>query len=786
MAHGHGGARRAGLVAMGLVAASGVASRCGDDGPIAPGVTGRLGDPMPAATPDQLATFERGRAVAEHRFSRAEGLGPAFNVTFCASCHEKPVVGGSAGLYRNFNLAAMVDASGGYFPSLSAGDAKGVLRIYHYGEGEYSRPAIPDTTNWFAQRNAIPFFGVGLLAELPESEILSRADPDDRDGDGISGRPNYDRGFVGRFGMKAQTVSIEGFIRGPLKNHAGITTDPLTDEQRARLPVDSSGGSATAQALRRLMDVAQAAAPDAPLTDEDAAPDPELSGEDLFDLVSFAMLTAAPAPEPLTPVSERGHRLFHQLGCDDCHAPRLRGPRGPIPAYSDLLLHDLGADLADGVRMGEATGSEFRTQPLWGVAATAPYLHDGRAGTLDAAIRWHGGEAEDAAHGYAALDDADQDAVVEFLLSLGGRDQASAGLLPPDAPVPAVGAFGGPVAALSGEEEAAFLRGRGRFDRDFSIDEGVGAPRFNGDSCRACHFEPVLGGSGPRGVNVMRHGLLSTDGAFVPPTVGTILHRVNAHPEDPIRAQAGAVVFEHRQTPPLFGLGLVEGIDEADIVALADPDDRAEPFGISGKASYTDGGRFARFGWKAQVPDLDEFARDAFSAELGLTLPYAEGRTFGRLFDDDDVPDPEIDAATLADVAGFVRTLGPPPPGPVVDPVAVSRGEQAFADLGCADCHVPTLPGADGPVALYSDLLLHDVLPDGEPGVEDAAAEVGEYRTAPLWGVGSSGPWLHDGRADTLTDAILGHAGEAEAARERFSVLTPAEQAELTAFLESL
>jgi CxxC motif-containing protein (DUF1111 family) len=78
------------------------------------------------------------------------------------------------------------------------------------------------------------------------------------------------------------------------------------------------------------------------------------------------------------------------------------------------------------------------------------------------------------------------------------------------------------------------------------------------------------------------------------------------------------------------------------------------------------------------------------------------------------------------------------------------------------------------------------VLPDGEPGVEDAAAEVGEYRTAPLWGVGSSGPWLHDGRADTLTDAILGHAGEAEAARERFSVLTPAEQAELTAFLESL
>ena len=87
-----------------------------------------------------------------------------------------------------------------------------------------------------AQRNPIPFFGVGLIAELSEAAILKHSDPIDIDGDGVSGRPNYDQGFVGRFGRKAQTVSIEGFIRGPFFNHLGITTDPLSNEQRRDLP----------------------------------------------------------------------------------------------------------------------------------------------------------------------------------------------------------------------------------------------------------------------------------------------------------------------------------------------------------------------------------------------------------------------------------------------------------------------------------------------------------------------------------------------------------------------
>lgn len=257
---------------------------------------------------------------------------------------------------------------------------------------------------------------MGLLAELDDAEILKRADPLDLDGDGISGRPNWDRGFVGRFGMKSQTVSIEGFIRGPLMNHLGVTTDPLTDAQRAALPVDSSSGSDPLQrALAPLTELLQAAAPDGPLVDDDAAADPELSTDDLFDLVSFAMLLAPPEPEPLGPGELLGRDVFDRARCGACHTPRLQGPRGPLPVYSDLLVHDLGPALADATPMKESSGSEFRTSPLWGVVAGAPYLHDGRAGTLEEAILWHGGEAEAARDVVLAATDAERDALVAFL-----------------------------------------------------------------------------------------------------------------------------------------------------------------------------------------------------------------------------------------------------------------------------------------------------------------------------------------------------------------------------------
>ena len=182
----------------------------GDDGDIAPGIAGKMGDPLPGATPEQLATFERGKSVFLKRFDLAEGLGPAFNVSSCGACHERPTPGGSSGLYRNFFLAGRLTEDGAFLPSDSAGMAGGVLRVFSVDASDPFRPSIPADTTIFAQRNAISIFGVGLLAELSDEEILSRADPDDLDGDGISGRPNFDRGFVGRFGRKSQTVSLEG------------------------------------------------------------------------------------------------------------------------------------------------------------------------------------------------------------------------------------------------------------------------------------------------------------------------------------------------------------------------------------------------------------------------------------------------------------------------------------------------------------------------------------------------------------------------------------------------
>jgi CxxC motif-containing protein (DUF1111 family) len=361
-----------------------VAAACGDNQQpsIASGIYGALGDPLPFATPTQLATFERGKAVALHRFTPDEGLGTTFNATSCASCHERPVTGGSAARYRNFLLQGQNRSDGTFLLT----GVNGILPQFSLGASE--RTPTDPRTNVLATRNPIPFFGAGLLAEIPDEEILSRADPDDSDGDGISGRPNYDHGFVGRFGRKAQNASIEQFIRGPLFNHLGITSNPLPNARRAELPVPGAPNPDKAARFAP----PQVGAPDMPITDHDGVPDPELSEDDLFDLVSFTMLLAVGQPSAETADLAGGKRLFEGARCTGCHVPALLGPRGLVPAYSDLLLHDMGPDLDDGITMGDAVGSEWRTAPLWNACATGPFLHDGRADTLDEAIRMHGGE----------------------------------------------------------------------------------------------------------------------------------------------------------------------------------------------------------------------------------------------------------------------------------------------------------------------------------------------------------------------------------------------------------
>ena len=758
-------------------------SGCGDDvedlSVPAEGVTGLMGTILPSATEEEEQLFERGEAIARKRFTPSEGLGPLFTLTFCAGCHEKPVFGGGGGRYRDFFIHGQTTSDGAF---IAGGQRSGILSAYGVGPNPL-RPAADTEANTFSLRNPIPFFGIGLLAQVAESSILRNADPDDVDGDGISGRPNYDRGFVGRFGTKAQTVSIEGFVRGPIFNHLGITSDPLSEASRARLPVPSAANpddprlseNSGALTQRRFH---QAAAPSEPLSDDDGVADPELSEEALFEIVSWVMLLAAPEPDPPTRASRSGRRVFTALNCSGCHVPYLSSPRGAIYAYSDLLLHDMGPALGDGIEMGIATSTEFRTQPLWGVSATGPYLHNGQADTLDQAIRLHGGEGARSRDAYLALSEAEQSDLMAFLRSLGGQSQATEGLIPPNTPIPEIGAAGGPTRPLFDDEPERWLAGRLFFDRDLHLGDGLG-PMFNGDSCRACHFDPIPGGAGPAGVNVMRFGSLDDEGQFIYPEGGTGLSKLavvgHRRPE-----ASEAMLFEARQTPTVLGVGPLDLVPPESIVANADPED-INGDGIRGVAHILDDGRVGRFGWKAQIPSLVEFSRDAVSAELGLTVPPVDGLVFGALSDADDISDPETSLETLDALTFYIGQLAPPAPKK-----DVPAGRRLFEFLECSTCHIPRLEGLVSDVPAYSDLLLHTTSAVDNPGVSDGRAGMYQYRTPPLWGLSDTAPYLHDGSAETVAAAVLAHAGEAQISRDAFAELSPEEQAPLIEFLENL
>jgi CxxC motif-containing protein (DUF1111 family) len=688
---------------------------------VAQPVYASFGEPMPWIDAEARATFARGRLVALRRFTPSAGLGPAYNANSCGSCHEKPTVGGGASRYR------------GVYVTSGAKQTFITPFQHHFTATSVSRES-PDAKT--TTRTPPPFFGVGLLAEIPVQEIVRRDDPNDRDGDGVSGKVNFERGFIGRFGRKAQMSSLQGFVRLALLDHMGITTKPVVPKY-----------------------MAEALAPvELTTVDSDSVADPELAAGDVSDLLAFVALLAPPPPDPPTERTQRGEGLFASCGCATCHVPALQGPRGPVRAYTDLLLHDMGPALADGVVVGEAGGAEFRTQPLWGLAAAGPYLHDGRADTIEEAVRAHAGEAQGAERKFQALARDAQEALLAFLLSLGGSDRKHDGLLPKDAPVPELGSLGGTQTSLPPADRARFLRGRELFDHDFSRAEGLG-PRFNGDACRSCHFEPLLGGAGPGDVDVVRHGILLEGGSFRPPSGGdTMAHRFDiSRTRPPLDPDSN--LFERRQTPSIFGLGLVDEIPPETLLAHEDPDDR-DGDGIRGRIGMTEDGRIGRFGWKAQQATLADFAQDALESEMGL-----EG---------------ELSVVAFGDLVFFLANLGPPQPKPIA-PDEEARGRVAFTHMGCASCHIPELSTSDGrTVALFSDLLLHDVAPKDARLVQSRA-----FRTPPLWGIGSTAPYFHDGMSETLDAAIRRHDGEAARSRDAYAGGAKADRVALRAFLLS-
>ncbi|MGK0204926.1 MAG: CxxC motif-containing protein (DUF1111 family) [Planctomycetota bacterium] len=378
------------------------------------------GDPRSDLTADELAAFTRGREMFVKRFKPSEGLGPLYNATSCSSCHSKPVAGGASDLYRNFYVAQWGGA--GFLFNLQGLPSPVVPAFGGTNNAPFSLASgrirmvspNPAASLFFDQRNGIPVFGTGLFESISDATILANADPNDLNGDGISGRSNNDGAGLGRFGSKSQANNIELFTRAPLFNQMGVTSNPVQ-------------GSAGTVSLGHGALMQGSATPNAPTADNDGIADPEISTQDLSDLIAFSRFLAPPQKKVFDSAAIRGEQTFEQVGCAACHVPSLESSKGPVEAFTDLLIHNMGPELAGQVSFGTpqpssidpmTTEAEWRTAPLWGAANVAPYLHDGRAPTLRDAILLHGGEGAASRTAFQALSATQQEDIIAFLRHL--------------------------------------------------------------------------------------------------------------------------------------------------------------------------------------------------------------------------------------------------------------------------------------------------------------------------------------------------------------------------------
>lgn len=362
--------------------------------------------------------------------SARDGLGPRFDATSCSGCHLHDGRGRIEDDGRIVSAVVRTSASGGGAHPVYGSQLQRRAVLGLNAEGTASARAIeenglrhfvlalgdaavidPDMRT--SLRVAPHIVGLGLLEAIDEASLLARADESDRDGDGVSGRPNRVVDLrtgamaLGRFGWKANQPSIEQQVASALAGDIGITSS--------------------------LVPIAECAASDVPCLDVADGGTPEISDELLGFLVLYARTLAVPAARDFDDATVlRGRAVFGELGCAGCHVPSHVTGDSDIPAlahqtiwpYTDLLLHDMGEGLSDGRPDGEATDSEWRTPPLWGIGLVpavnghATLLHDGRARSIDEAIRWHGGEADPARARYEALPQIDRDALTRFVASL--------------------------------------------------------------------------------------------------------------------------------------------------------------------------------------------------------------------------------------------------------------------------------------------------------------------------------------------------------------------------------
>jgi CxxC motif-containing protein (DUF1111 family) len=370
------------------------------------GRTLRPGDPLPGLTAREFSEFRLGLDDFTEVETSEEGLGPAFNGTSCAVCHNVPAIGGTSTILET--RAATVDEEGGF----RALDESGETLMHLFSIPTHGcQPMIPATATIISRRAAIPLFGAGLVEAIGDNVIFARADPDDVNGDGISGRaavvvdPATGAHRIGRFGWKAQHATLLTFGADAYRNEMGITNDLFPQE---------SGFGLVPDALR-LCD---------PMPEPEDRREPLTGRRGIDNFESFMKFLAPIARGTVGAQETHGEAVFNAVGCAACHVPQLiTAPnhhplfdRKSVPLFSDLLLHDIGT--GDGIRQADAGPTEFRTPALWGLRLRRPFLHDGSAPTIEAAIRRHGGEALLARQGFEKLNEVEFAALIAFLRSL--------------------------------------------------------------------------------------------------------------------------------------------------------------------------------------------------------------------------------------------------------------------------------------------------------------------------------------------------------------------------------
>ncbi len=353
------------------------------------GYADKFGGAVPGLSQIQLAQFKRGKSKFSRLFTPQTGLGPLFNDNSCRVCHGE---GGSGGHSERTVTLAGAMLNGG--PSLL--EHVGGPMIQDRAVTGYEIERVPKEATSLSHRISPPVWGLGLVEAIPEQALLSQMAPsDEKFALGIRGIANWEKGKIGRFGMKAQKGTLKSFTEQAFSWELGISTPGKPED-----PV-----------------------PNRPATKPKT---PDISEDELLDVVFYQRYLGAPPRGPITREVEAGEKVFKGSGCIHCHTPALTTgtndlgiPEGmEVAAYSDFLMHVMDEDLADQMVQGGSTGQMWRTSPLWGLRLRKKYLHDGRATDLDEAIQLHGGEAAKVVQAYVALSDREKTSLRSFLNSL--------------------------------------------------------------------------------------------------------------------------------------------------------------------------------------------------------------------------------------------------------------------------------------------------------------------------------------------------------------------------------